>query len=276
LISAPIVAASEISPGKLIVLLRDKSVGVLQFNIAGECTFIKRFEICVIGNAVSSGGKIAVIGEEGTVTVIEDGKGNVVMTMFGECKLFCPVGDEVLFSPDGVQVEAVGRTGVRMVCSARGKIGKLVADRAFHIVAVGTSDGWVRVFDLTTGNEVKSINIGWEPRLLTITPKWGFVVAVVGNEIVVMTVNGDVVKKQKIQWEIIDWWPFASRDDFDYVAFLTDVRTLGVFEVLHPEENALFQEAKTPLASVMFDGMSESFILVAEDGKLLILPYILK
>jgi hypothetical protein len=75
---------------------------------------------------------------------------------------------------------------------------------------------------------------------------------------------------------ITAWWAFASIDDFDYVAFLTDTRTLGLFEVLHPEENTLFNEAKTRLASVIFDGMSESFVLISEDGKLLVLPYILK
>jgi hypothetical protein len=226
----------------------------------------------VPGFGFPGGCRITALGDA-AVTVIEGGRSNTVWPVFAGPCIACPVGDEVLFCPDGASVAAVGRAGFRQLCAARGPVALIAADRTFRIVAVATTDGLVRVFDLPTGSEVRGADIGGEARLLAITPKWGCVVAAVADDVVVLSVNGELVTRQRLPWRIAAWWPFASVVDFDHVAFVTEARAVGTFEALHPDRNTLFQEAKGSLAAVLFDAVSGSFVLLSEEGQLLVLPY---
>jgi hypothetical protein len=140
-------------------------------------------------------------------------------------------------------------------------------------VAVVTFEGWVRIVDLPIGSEVRDGDLGGEAQLLAIPSKWGFLIAVIADEIVVITVNGVIIDRHKMSWTIVAWWKFPTPNHFHYIVFLTEERTIGTFKGLHPDKNGLFQEAMITLATVLFDRMSKSFIFVSEDGKLVGVPF---
>jgi hypothetical protein len=269
---APIAAATEVSRTRLLLILRDGAVGVLQLSGAAECTFVRRADGCPGSVAAAADGQI-VVREKETITIIEDGRPNTTLPVFTSSEVFYPIGEEVLFCPEGATVGAVGRAGPRKICPARGRVARIAADRTFRIIALATVDGWVRVFDLATGSEVAGADLGGEARLLSITPKWGCVVAAVGDEVVVLTVNGQPIHREKMPFRIAQWWPFSSAADFDYVAFVTDARVVGTFQVLHPEKSQVFQEAKDDLVFIRFDPVAAAFLLLSQNGQLLILPW---
>jgi hypothetical protein len=62
-------------------------------------------------------------------------------------------------------------------------------------VVLSTIDGLIKIFDLFTGDMVRAIDVGGEAKLMALIPKWGLIFAAVGNDVVVMRVNGVLLKR---------------------------------------------------------------------------------
>jgi len=158
-------------------------------------------------------------------------------------------------------------------CTTRSRITNLTVDSAFKVVGVSTIDGFIHVFDLLTGNLVQSTFLNGEPRLLMVTPKWGYVLALCDDVISVLNVNGLLLKQERVKASIAQWSPFCSLADFDYAVFETTQGRLGFFDVFHPEKATVFYQIREPVASVLFDCAVGSFMLIAKSGHVTVLPH---
>jgi hypothetical protein len=196
------------------------------------------------------------------------------INVFADGRPVCPVGDEVLFCPDGASVAAVAlRSGaVRPVCPAFGRVARLAADAVFRIVAVATVEGQLQVCDLLTGERVRAADLGAAADLLAVTPKWGYVVALARGSIVVLSVNGEVLRRRDAPWAIVAWFPFASPADMDFIAFVTKEQKVGAFEPIRPEAGWVFHESRPAVRAVAFDPAIMAFVIVSEHGNVALVP----
>jgi hypothetical protein len=101
----------------------------------------------------------------------------------------------------------------------------------FQMVAIGTRDGAIIIYDLPSAVTSGMIDMkGMIPQRLVITDSFGFIVAVVFEErekcysIMVYTVNRTFVKSVRIAGMITAWTKWISPKGFDYMAFIVDLQ----------------------------------------------------
>jgi hypothetical protein len=209
------------------------------------------------------------------VTVIEDGKANSPLALFAENDIIFCLGEQLLFCPhsSSLALFSLRGEGITTLCQTLSRVVKVYADKTFKIVVVSTIDGFVRVFDLLTGDLVRAVDIGGEAMLIGVTPKWGLIVVYIRNEFFVLNVNGLLLKREKLTETIVNWFTFSSQKDFDVVVYVTASRKVGVFDPLHPEMTQSLHEMKDEVVNVFFDPSVAEFMIVSKGGHISVVPH---
>jgi hypothetical protein len=97
------------------------------------------------------------------------------------------------------------------------------------------------------------------------------VLALVGETVAVLNVNGLLLKKAAID-KIADWFPFSSLGNADCVAFVSGGK-LGLFPAASPEDVVQFHELPGRARDVIFDSASASFVVILENGCVNVIPH---
>jgi hypothetical protein len=270
--------AAEIRPGSVVIALSDGSVGTLSYEVGDLRPSFVAQPGQIPESAVISGGARKLVGfvrEKCQLTVVGVQKPIATFNVYADCAEIAPIGEDVYFCPDGASVAKISlRSGtVRPLCPAFGRVARIAADTGFRIIAIATMDGIVHVCELLTGELVNSANVEGEAKLLVITPRWGYVIALVGGWVVVLNVDGVVLRMVEAAWPMSAWFPFVSPSDFDYVAFVTEDRKIGMFEPLQPASGWPFHEAQEPLVAVLFDRSCRAFVLISIGGIVSVIPH---
>jgi hypothetical protein len=160
---------------------------------------------------------------------------------------------------------------LRHFCHTDSRVTAIAGSAAFKIVVLATLDGDVHVRNLLTGALVRRTPLGGEVRRIAVTKNWGYVLALVGGEVAVLSVNGVLLERVWIEG-IADWFPFSSIGDADCVAFVAGGR-LGVFPAARPQEIVQFHELQARTRDVIFDLKTLSFVVILENGCVNVIPY---
>jgi hypothetical protein len=211
--------------------------------------------------------------------IIRDGQIADSFPVFTDLDIIACTGDKLLFCPDGCSVATACHRGVKLLFQAVSRIARIATDVFFKIVVVSTIDGFIHVFDLTTGSRVRSVDIGEEAAALLITRKWGYIIAMADGLVHVLTVNGVLVKQVRLKFgndqnvSVIGWFPVVSRTDFDYVVFVTVDQKLGIFEAFYPEKAYGFHEVKEQVSNIWLCRATGSFMLLSPSGCVQFVPH---
>jgi hypothetical protein len=146
------------------------------------------------------------------------------------------VGNKLLFVSNECVVHVCEfpdpETTVSELLVSRERICGLEANLLLNAVAVVTEDGFVYIHSLSSGELTAMIQLKKsEPDRITMTPSWGCIVAVVGLDIEVYTINGEFIGQLRIDVEIREWTVFSDAELMDYVAFVDLTNRIGVFEI---------------------------------------------
>jgi hypothetical protein len=133
------------------------------------------------------------------------------------------------------------------------RITVLQANEQFNTLAVGTEGCLVNLYSITCQVLLTQIDLsGAEPEQILITPGWGLLAIVAGQDLLVFTQNGTPVATVAMPSQFQSWTAFADAKGFDYIAFL-DVRSqLGVFEVFEPDKVQYLECRHTNLAALHY------------------------
>jgi hypothetical protein len=109
--------------------------------------------------------------------------------------------------------------------------------RAFKIAVCGTVANHIVLVSLFAGEKVGVVDIGLKPVAIAITEGWGFIIvhAVGENKkefLVVLDVNGRLIRKVEVPGRIRAWSPWRSLDEFDHLLIATtqdDVLNIEAF-----------------------------------------------
>jgi hypothetical protein len=203
--------------------------------------------------------------EKSTVTVLCPGSPPREITLPLDTEFVaCADEGDFLYSPSPMTVWIKGHK----LCETVSAICGLTVNPTFKMFAVATIDGNVAVYSLSSGEMSKRSFVGGEVKFLCSTGKWGFVVAFTDLEIVVLDVNGEVVKRASCPWNIVKIFPFSSVADFDYICFETDRQHLVFFEVFYPENALVFTQSPEESMFISYSSILSSFLIVTRTGKL--------
>lgn len=174
--------------------------------------------------------------------------------------IFCPnraTLSELSFNED-VQFSIICRAKSNIVCAA--------VEPRFKLVAVALANNIVCVYDFRTKRKVNSYNANDTVLKLLITSTFGFVVVQTMKDIVILSSDGEFIKRTAMPAEIVSWWKFVSPSGFDYVVFQDTENKLGFFDALYPESVIRFYETRSRVVWTSYDFTTERFVIIMHDG----------
>jgi WD40 repeat protein len=128
------------------------------------------------------------------------------------------------------------------VPSYNGEIISVAVCSDFGAVVSGTSDGSVLIFSLTSRTVVHVLKLGNRvPQRILISHKWGFIIVYEteskGGELLryieVFTINGVLVRREQVSFDINLWCAFTSKKGFDFAIAADPKGSLYIFEVFY-------------------------------------------
>jgi hypothetical protein len=117
---------------------------------------------------------------------------------------------------------------------------------SFHAIVVITTDNILRVCTFPNGDVTALVNLSNEPDKVILTPGWGFIVVVSGQELTVYTINGDMVGRRKLAADVRAWDAFADHRLIDFLVWVDEENQIGLLEVGRPEGNAVIVNVRGP------------------------------
>jgi hypothetical protein len=265
-----VATVTAVKSGRALLLLTDGSTALFSYASTVSLSAGIKAGKAPSGALAVSTGRIATLGNG--VRVVEDGC-EYILPAFPELPLLTWAGDELLFCPDACTVVGIKRKATRVLCRTDCRIANLCADTTFQIVAVSTVDGKIGIYDLGNGEAVRSADVGHPARLLAITPKWGYVVAISGETVSVLTVNGELIKKVMVELAVIAWWTFSSKTAFDFFAVESTGGKMWIMDAFCPENFWQFYDAKEPVSGVIVESDSMTFVIVTRSGHIKIIAH---
>jgi hypothetical protein len=263
-----------------VVVLRNGTFGVLKLVFQGNqpFSFIKVGETFPIGDDCAFGGHrgfIPILSTKRHSAVIVNRTGIVAsFPVFTTVSAVDCSRDTLVFCPDECSIALISPvTPMRVIAHTMSPISKMILAPSYKIVIASTIDGDVHILDFPSGRSVRKIGIGVEPALLSVSPKFGCVLALAGHSLSVMNINGVVLLQKEIEQKWTHWRPFSPTTDIDYVLALTDRGRVGFFAPLAPDAVSWFSELKEPIVGMDFDSTFGAFVFVCQAGRVIIFPH---
>ena len=158
----------------------------------------------------------------------------------------------------------------------------LCISNVFKIHIHGTKDGSLVVSSIEDGVTIRVIYMNDEiPTRVMITPSWGFIVAEVHsiqngsrvNKIVIFTINGQLIRKTKIDSSILEWTSWKSSRGFDYIAYINSNNKMWVSEAFYLSFNPIELSLSSSIISMRYWKDICMIVIATNDGKAILYPY---
>ena len=152
----------------------------------------------------------------------------------------------------------------------------------FFVVVIGTKDGKLIIYSLNKGNIVRSINLnGAVPSLLLVTNGWGFIVCYaqkisegkLKHYVYVFSINGELIRKRKLDFEIAIWSSWTSNKAFDYMVISDDNGKLFAFEVFYCNIGEMIYRCNSRITTLTYLQDIWCISAATKDGRILFVPY---
>ena len=132
---------------------------------------------------------------------------------------------------------------IASIASYRSRLPCVAISEEFNLIVNGTRDGFIVFSSLTSLaiERIVALDDGERPVLLSISPSWGFVVVhtfqiksgIVTNFLVVFNVNGKLISRTKIDFQVNCLITFADSSSLDNIIFSEKTGTLYFSDIYH-------------------------------------------
>jgi hypothetical protein len=117
--------------------------------------------------------------------------------------------------------------------------------------------------------------------LVLVTNGWGFIVVYAqelrgGSSerfIYVFSVNGELLKKRKIDFQVVVWTTWTTADRFDFIAMADDNGKLFAFEVFYCELGEGVFRCRSPIVGLNYAKDLSCLVVTTRDSRILFIPY---
>ena len=145
-----------------------------------------------------------------------------------------------------------------------------------------SNSGDAGAFYVNKGNIVRSINLnGAVPSLLLVTNGWGFIVCYaqkisegkLKHYVYVFSINGELIRKRKLDFEIAIWSSWTSNKAFDYMVISDDNGKLFAFEVFYCNIGEMIYRCNSRITTLTYLQDIWCISAATKDGRILFVPY---
>jgi hypothetical protein len=164
--------------------------------------------------------------------------------------------------------------------SFRDKILCSACSSAFDLVVVGARPGSLFLISPSRQSITRVISLDdLDPILVEITKGWGFIVVYEvgrqseGQSLEVFTVNGDLILKKNIPFQIECWSACCSPDGFDYLVISPVRGRLMTAEVFTLSFSSCLSKALYGIKSAFYSPQLEIAFCGQSDGRIMALPW---
>ena len=153
----------------------------------------------------------------------------------------------------------------------------------FYMVIIGTKNGTLILNSLNSFNIVRVIDLkGARPLNILVTDSWGFIVChaskIKGSQvkyyIFVFSVNGELIRKTKINFRICSWCSWSTGSGFDFMAITDNLGKIFSFEVFYCDIKEKIHNCSSKVISIDYISDINCLVCVTEDAKIIFLPCI--
>ena len=155
---------------------------------------------------------------------------------------------------------------------------------SYRVVIGGTKDGYLIVCSSLYGAMIRLIDLKkMIPIKILITNCWGFIVAycqeislgTMKYYLMVFTVNGEVVQKQEIDFQIEAWSTWSSETAFDYLLIASSNGSIYYCEAYDLSMTILLKETESRTVSVHYLKSMGIVVVTKESGKNYLTPLVI-
>jgi hypothetical protein len=157
--------------------------------------------------------------------------------------------------------------------------------KRFRLAVCATASGTLAFCSTVDGTKVNVMNLedGFAASRILITRGWGFVVTYGSSRktgkpvsyVYVHSVNGRLIRKVQLQFPIVAWCTWDSRDGFDYLLVSTGLGKLSVCEAFYFDVNESFYVCHTHVASLTYLRDLGVAVAVTGDGRVIFVPFVI-
>jgi hypothetical protein len=142
----------------------------------------------------------------------------------------------------------------------------------FHVIICGFRDGLIAIFSLKTRSLIRNVNIGiGKPLKILVTPGWGFIVVCMKERsqlwLSVYTINGEFIRKWKLERKIVCWIAWKNKAGFDYLAYCDRENHLFVIEVYFGDVIRAVYNLEWKVFGLHFSNQKEMIVAACEGEK---------
>jgi hypothetical protein len=144
----------------------------------------------------------------------------------------------------------------------------------FHLLCVITRDDRLHFFSLKGLAQIKAVKLPRpSARRVIVTPAWGFVAVDFGREIVVFSINGEMLVEYTHSCQFAYLTAIRSPKDFDYFVYSDVKGNLVICEAYRPENRAQLAQLVWPVCLVVYEEESDCLVVVGTTGKVMLITH---
>ncbi|OHT09099.1 hypothetical protein TRFO_04699 [Tritrichomonas foetus] len=171
---------------------------------------------------------------------------------------------------------------IASIASYRSRLPCVSISEKFNLIVNGTNDGFLIISSLTSCTVENVIDLnGGRPCNITISPSWGFIIVyytvieagIVSKFIAVYNVNGQFLKKVKIEISLINIFSFSSPSAFDYIVLADSEGRLYMSDAYELEFGESFFRCHSKLATIDYCHKESCFVAFTAEGSILLISH---
>jgi hypothetical protein len=150
----------------------------------------------------------------------------------------------------------------------------LAMSTTFHVLCTITRDDTLHLFSLKGLQQTAAVKLPRSSaRRMLITPSWGFIAVDFGKDIVVFSINGELLTEYSHNCQFAYLGAIRSPDEFDYFVYSDLKGNLEICEVYKPENRAQLAQLVWPVCFVFYERECDTLIIISTTGKIMLIKH---
>ena len=136
-----------------------------------------------------------------------------------------------------------------------------------------TNDGYIRTFSIEKRRLINEVNLGFIAEKIISTDGWGFILLYSPGYLHLFTINGFLIKKQSINFEVYQWSTFKDQYGFDYICCADPIGHIYVFEAYYLNKIEQIAACHERIISVQYLYRIRAIVAHASSSTVYFIPY---
>ncbi|OHT12244.1 hypothetical protein TRFO_18051 [Tritrichomonas foetus] len=143
----------------------------------------------------------------------------------------------------------------------------------YNIFICCTNDGFMRTYSVHKKKLLNSVNINCIVEKVLTTNSWNFIILYSPGYLHLFTINGFLIKKVQIDFEVSQWSTFVDQDGFDHICCADPIGYIYTFEAYYIENINQIASCNERIISVIFHEETHSIVAHASSSTTYFIPY---